>query len=87
MKIQKNMGTVDRVLRIVAGAVLLLLVPLVLAGPEYGCAFFGLLGVFPLVAGMVGYCPPYAFLGINTSKENAGRGDKVDDEFPEPKCC
>ena len=56
----KNIHSIERVVRIVAGAVLVSL------------AFFGpannwfLLGAIPLVTGLVGWCPPYAMLGINT---------------------
>lgn len=84
MNIQQNIGTVDRVLRIVAGIVSLLLVSLAFVGPESGWALWGLLGLVPLVAGIVGYCPPYALLGINTSKEG---GDDKGDEYLELPCC
>lgn len=70
MKIEKNIGTVDRAVRIIAGVALLLLVPLAFVGPQFGWAFFGLVGVYPLLAGLLGYCPPYALLGINTAKGN-----------------
>jgi hypothetical protein len=55
-----NEGTVDRALRVVAGATIL------------SQAFFGLetpwayLGLVPLLTGLVGYCPVYAALGIST---------------------
>lgn len=70
MNIEKNIGTVDRAVRIIAGVVLLLIVPLAFLGPQSGWALIGLLGVFPLFAGFVGYCPPYALIGINTVKQN-----------------
>lgn len=58
----RNVGQIDRTLRIVLGLVLL------------GMAFAGLytpwtwLGVVPLLTGLVGWCPPYSLLGINTCK-------------------
>lgn len=70
MNIEKNIGTVDRAVRIIAGVVLLLLVPLAFLGPQSGWALIGLLGVVPLFAGLVGYCPPYALIGINTVKRH-----------------
>jgi hypothetical protein len=82
MKIQKNLGTIDRMARIVAGVILLLLVPLAYVGPGSGWAFLGLLGLFPLVAGIVGYCPPYALLGINTYREGKKQNDN-----PQTACC
>jgi hypothetical protein len=56
----KNEGTVDRVLRVIAGAAL---VSLVFVGPETP---WGWIGVVPLVTGLVGNCPVYSLLGIST---------------------
>ncbi len=56
----KNEGTIDRTLRVIAGAAL---VSLVFVGPE---ASWGWIGVVPLVTGLVGNCPVYSLLGIST---------------------
>jgi hypothetical protein len=56
----RNEGTVDRVLRVVAGAAL---VSLVFVGPETP---WGWIGVVPLVTGLVGNCPVYSLFGIST---------------------
>jgi len=50
-----------------AGSAALAVAPLALTGqfPEWGV--LGFLGVIPLVFGAIGYCPPYALLGIDTS--------------------
>jgi hypothetical protein len=56
----KNEGTVDRVLRVVFGAVLL---SLALFGPKTA---WGWVGVVPLVTGLIGNCPVYSIFGINT---------------------
>jgi hypothetical protein len=56
----KNEGTIDRALRIIAGAAL---VSLVFVGPETP---WGWIGVVPLVTGLVGNCPVYSLLGIST---------------------
>jgi hypothetical protein len=55
-----NEGTVDRVLRIVAGIGIL---SLTVIGPKTGWALFGLV---PLVTGLVGNCPLYSVFGLNT---------------------
>ena len=55
----KNEGTVDRVLRVIAGAAL---VSLVFVGPETP---WGWIGLVPLVTGLVGNCPVYSLLGIS----------------------
>jgi len=56
----KNEGTIDRVLRVVAGAAL---VSLVFVGPQTA---WGWIGVVPLVTGLLGNCPVYSLLGIST---------------------
>lgn len=56
----RNEGTLDRALRIIAGLVLL---SLVFVGPQ---TLWGLVGVIPLLTGVLGYCPAYSLLGINT---------------------
>jgi hypothetical protein len=56
----KNEGTVDRVLRVVAGAAL---VSLVFVGPQTP---WGWIGVVPLVTGLLGNCPVDSLLGIST---------------------
>ena len=58
----KNVGTVDRVIRIVVGVVLL---SLVFVGPQTP---WGWIGVVPLVTALVGWCPAYTLFGIKTCK-------------------
>lgn len=55
-----NEGTLDRVLRVVAGVAIL---SLTVVGPKSAWAF---LGAVPLVTGLVGTCPLYSILGIHT---------------------
>jgi hypothetical protein len=57
---QRNEGTIDRALRIIAGLGLL---SLVFVGPQTP---WGWLGLVPLVTGLVGICPVYSVLGIRT---------------------
>ena len=56
----RNEGTLDRVLRIILGLVLL---SLIFVGPQ---TMWGLVGIVPLVTGLVGICPVYSVLGIKT---------------------
>lgn len=56
----RNEGTLDRALRVALGLVLL---SLVFIGPQTP---WGWIGVVPLVTGLVGMCPIYSILGINT---------------------
>jgi len=55
-----NEGALDRILRVVVGAGLL---SLVFIGPQTP---WGYLGIVPLATGLIGFCPLYAVLGINT---------------------
>ena len=57
----KNVGTVDKVIRIVLG---LALIALVFVGPQTP---WGWIGIIPLVTGLFGFCPLYSVLGMNTS--------------------
>jgi hypothetical protein len=56
----KNVGGIDRILRILAGLTLLGLTFMGTIGP------WGWLGLVPLATGAIGWCPPYAILGFNT---------------------
>ena len=56
----RNEGVADRVLRVLAGVVLL---SLVFVGPQTP---FGWIGLVPLVTGLVGSCPLYTVLGLRT---------------------
>ena len=55
-----NEGTIDRALRIVAGIGVL---SLAFVGPQTP---WGYLGIVPLATGLIGWCPVYALLRINT---------------------
>ena len=57
-----NVGGFDKVVRIVAGLGLLVSV-FVLQG---NLRWFGLIGVVPLVTGLIGYCPLYSLFGLST---------------------
>jgi len=58
-----NMGTIDRVIRIVVGLVLLSLIVLM---PEAPWRWVGLIGIVPLVTAIIGWCPAYSLIGVNT---------------------
>lgn len=60
MPLERNEGRVDRVIRIAAGLVLL---SLAVIGPRTP---WGLLGLIPLLTGIVGFCPLYRIVGMKT---------------------
>lgn len=55
-----NVGGIDRILRIVVGAALLVLA----ATGSIGA--WGWIGVVPLLTGLLSTCPLYSILGMNT---------------------
>ncbi|HSJ99353.1 MAG TPA: DUF2892 domain-containing protein [Myxococcota bacterium] len=57
-----NEGTADRVIRVVVGLAILSAVVLV----EGQARWLGLIGLVPLVTGLIGYCPVYGLIGFNT---------------------
>ncbi len=67
--LKKNEGTIDRILRVILGLVLLLGY-FVYPDATYRWAF--LLGIIPLVTGLIGSCPLYTILGIRTCSDDKG---------------
>lgn len=61
-----NVGTIDRVFRILLGLALIA-AAFGLYGPAYQTVW-GWIGVIPLVTGLVSWCPAYPLLGVNTCK-------------------
>ena len=55
-----NVGTIDRPLRILAGAGLIALAATGTIG------VWGYIGVVPLLTGLLRTCPVYSLLGVNT---------------------
>jgi len=55
-----NEGTIDRVLRVIVGLVLIGLAATGTVGA------WGWIGILPLVTGVVGFCPAYAIFGMST---------------------
>jgi hypothetical protein len=56
-----NVGGIDRILRILAGAGLVGWA--VMGGPVWAWV-----GVVPLATGLIGFCPVYPLLGLSTKK-------------------
>lgn len=59
-----NVGGLDRILRIVAGLVLL---SLVFVGPQTP---WGWIGLVPLITGFISFCPAYSLIGVNTCSKS-----------------
>lgn len=61
----KNMGTIDRAIRIIVGLALLIGF---FVNTEASMRWLYLIGIVPLVTGLMGSCALYSILGINTCK-------------------
>jgi hypothetical protein len=57
-----NIGTTDRLLRLVLGLVLLSLTVLL----EGNMRWIGLVGIVPLATAVFRWCPAYSLFGLNT---------------------
>lgn len=69
----KNVGSTDRLIRLIAGVILLIIAVPSLAGMAFvglgGWAWLvGLVGVALVATGLLNFCGAYALLGINTCK-------------------
>ena len=56
---KKNVGNIDRILRLILGAA-------VLGAGWYFQSWFGLLGLVFIGTALVNWCPIYAAIGVNT---------------------
>lgn len=56
-----NIGSTERLLRIIVGVVIIAL------GIYYG-SWWGVIGLVPLLTGLSRFCPLYSMLGMNTCK-------------------
>ncbi|MCS6932383.1 MAG: DUF2892 domain-containing protein [Acetobacteraceae bacterium] len=61
-----NVGSLDRLLRIAAGAILLLL------GAFGPLGWWGLIGLAPIATGLLRWCPAYTLIGVNTCGTASG---------------
>ena len=61
----KNVGNFDRYARIAVGVALLVAF---FALPDLGLRWVLLIGMVPLVTGIMGSCPAYSIFGISTCK-------------------
>ncbi|MEW6575344.1 DUF2892 domain-containing protein [Sphingorhabdus sp.] len=59
----RNVGKTDRILRVVAG---LILISLVFIGPK---TVWGWVGLIPLITGLFRWCPAYTLVGVSTCKK------------------
>jgi len=57
---KKNVGSVDQVIRIILGVVIIAL-------GIYNQSWWGLVGIVPLFTAFVSWCPVYSLMGVSTT--------------------
>lgn len=57
-----NVGSTDRIIRFVLGAV-------IIAVGFYFKSWWGVVGVVPILTGLLNYCPAYNLIGVSTKKK------------------
>ncbi|WP_071794921.1 YgaP family membrane protein [Natronohydrobacter thiooxidans] len=65
----KNVGGIDRILRILVGLALILGFFL---NPEASMRWLYLIGIVPLATGLMQTCPLYSLIGLNTCPTRKG---------------
>lgn len=73
---KQNVGTIDRIIRVLAGVVLLSLTQIL----EGDIRWVGLIGIVPLLTAAMGFCPLYCPFKLNTTGRCGG-------EKKEGPCC
>lgn len=68
---KQNIHQIERVVRIVGG---IGLTSLAFWGPT---SYWFLLGLIPVATGLIGWCPPYALLGISTCNVKLPKADRI----------
>ncbi|MGC8698208.1 MAG: YgaP family membrane protein [Halothiobacillus sp.] len=62
-----NVGSIDKILRIIVGLVLIALAIFNVGGIGY----WGYIGIVPLLTGLFNFCPAYTLLGLNTKGKSS----------------
>ena len=66
---KRNVGAVDRILRVIAGLVLIAFA-IPIGFPSLGWNWVGWIGVVPVVTGLVGSCPLYQLFGLSSCQRS-----------------
>lgn len=64
MNIIRNIGSTDKIIRLVVGALLILL------AVTGSIGWWGYIGIVPIVTALMNWCPAYTLLGMSTCPMN-----------------
>lgn len=70
---KKNMGNADRIIRLLVAAVITILFFTNIMTGTVGIVLLVLAAIFVLTS-LVGFCPIYAIIGMNTCPKRSGNG-------------
>ncbi len=59
----RNVGTLDRILRVIVG---LALIAFAVLQPDVSWAWIGWIGIVPILTAVAGWCPAYRLIGAST---------------------
>jgi hypothetical protein len=60
--LKANVGNTDRIIRFVLGAVIIVV-------GFYFKSWWGVVGVVPIITGLLNHCPVYNLIGVSTKKK------------------
>jgi hypothetical protein len=69
----RNVGGIDKWLRIIVG-VLLIAYAIPIGFSATGWNWVGWIGIVPILTALLGYCPAYSILGMNTCPLDQRKG-------------
>jgi Inner membrane protein YgaP-like, transmembrane domain len=69
-QMNKNVGTIDRVVRVIVG-LLLLAYAIPIGFPNTGWNWVGWIGIVPIFTAVIGYCPAYTVFGFSSCESRA----------------
>ncbi len=67
-----NVGSIDRVARIIVG-ILLLAFAIPLGFPQTGWNWIGWIGIVPIATAVFGFCPAYSLFGFSSCPVRHGK--------------
>lgn len=66
MILKKNVGYIDSIIRVIVGAILVIM-------GLYFESYWGFIGLIPLITGTISYCPIYRIFNISTMRADLER--------------
>lgn len=74
--VKKNMGTIDRIIRIITGLVMMYVgfIDQSIIGNQTINIIIGIFGIISIIFAYIAFCPIYTFGNISTTKKSSEKG-------------